>query len=304
MLTSSFTRATQEIANQWFDVLEDSTIQWRGKDLCLAVDSNDGTNIVLGTCDSSSANQQFEFKDDRLQWIGGGSNPPKVVDNRSGNAEISEYNCYDDGQFLVLTGTGSDGMLGSIVITYTIARSGVITVSNKYKAGLGQPGNVLYMPRFGMQMVLPEGFERLEWYGRGLLPTYSDRAVEPLGIFNTLVDDNYMEFPRPQDSDNRVDTRWMSVTNDDLGVGIMIQGHQALSISVSHYPRDTCLDFNYYDQLPDKVANEYYWQCTKEKELYLNIDMVQMGVGGDNSWVRCQYQCWPFVCNIIFCCGS
>ncbi len=170
-----------------------------------------------------------------MDW-GGGSNPLKVVDNQDGNAALSEYDCYNDGQFLVLTATGSGGTLGSIVITYTIARAGVVTASNKYKAGLGQPGNVLYMPRFGMQMVLPQGFERLEWYGRGLLPTYSDRAVEPLGIFNTLVDDNYMEFPRPQDSDNRVDTRWMSVTNDNLGVGIMIRGHQALSISVSHYP--------------------------------------------------------------------
>jgi hypothetical protein len=26
------------------------------------------------------------------------------------------------------------------------------------------------------------------------------------------------------------------------------------------------------------------WQCTKDNELYLNIDMVQMGVGGNNSW--------------------
>jgi hypothetical protein len=195
------------------------------QDLCLAVYSNDGTNIVLGTCNSSSANQQFEFKDDRLQWMGGGgrgSNPLKVADNQSGNAVLSEYDCYNDGLFSVLTGTGSDGMLGGIVITYTIARTGVITVSNKYKAGLGQRGTVLYMPSFGMQMMLPEVFERLEWYGRGLLPTHSDRAVEPLGIFNTLVDDNYMEFSHPQDSDNRVDTRWMSVTNDDLVVGIMI----------------------------------------------------------------------------------
>ena len=269
--------------NQWFDVMPDKTLQWRNTNLCIAVNLDD-MNLIIDDCSPESSLQLFEFREDRLFWDGErpADLPEDLVVGRT--ASIVEYDCYDDNQFLALFTTGSDGQLGSMTITYSIAQRGAVTVTNTYVASNSSPGNLNRMPRFGMQMVLPAGFERLAWYGRGPVPTYTDRRDEPLGIFETLVDDIYIEFPRPQESDNRVDTRWVSVTNDALGVGLMIQGHQSLSTSVSHYPRDTCLDFDYADSDPDKTANEYYWQCTKEQELYLNIDLVQMGVGGDNSW--------------------
>ncbi len=50
---------------------------------------------------------------------------------------------------------------------------------------------------------------------------HCDCAVESLGIFIILLDDNYMEFHRQQDNDNRV--------------------YYKLDV-VTHYPRDTCLD--------------------------------------------------------------
>ncbi len=55
--------------------------------------SSDDTNLVLGRCDSSSANQRFDFKYARLKWIGGRgkSDPLKVVDNQSDNAALSDY---------------------------------------------------------------------------------------------------------------------------------------------------------------------------------------------------------------------
>jgi hypothetical protein len=51
---------------------------------------------------------------------------------------------------------------------------------------------------------------------------HCDCAFESLGIFIILLDDNYMEFHRQQDKDNRVYTRWMPLLTT-LEILVLIQ---------------------------------------------------------------------------------
>ena len=56
-----------------------------------------------------------------------------------------------------------------------------------------------------------------------------------------------------------------------------IKGLQPLSVKVAHNPASD-LDFG------TTKKNSHPSDITPRKEVYLNVDLLQRGVGGDNSW--------------------
>ncbi|MDR0810848.1 MAG: DUF4981 domain-containing protein [Paludibacter sp.] len=139
------------------------------------------------------------------------------------------------------------------------------------------------MPRFGMRMTLPQEYENVEYYGRGPLENYSDRNTASfLGVYKTTVSDFGFEYIRPQENGNRTDVRWARVT-DSKGFGLQITGYSPLNINASHNVWED-LDFGY----PKK--NVHPCEIAPRKEVFLNIDLAQRGVGGDNSWGALPHQ--------------
>jgi beta-galactosidase len=161
-------------------------------------------------------------------------------------------------------------------VRYTVSGKGSIKVHVSWKAGKkGLPE----LPRFGTQLRLSPEFETFTYYGRGPWENYSDRNTSSfIGIYKSTVTEQSFDYIRPQENGNRTDVRWLTLTNKD-GWGIKISGIQPLSIKAAHNPV-TDLDFG----TPKK--NTHPSDVTPRKDIYLNVDYLQRGLGGDDSWGR------------------
>jgi beta-galactosidase len=157
---------------------------------------------------------------------------------------------------------------------YTVYPSGKVKVEASYEAGRE---NLPEMPRFGISMSLPGRMDRLNYYGRGPWENYADRNhASHLGIYNSTVAEQYVPYIRPQENGNKTDVRWLTLT-DESGAGLKIEGLQPLSVSALHNPVE---DFD-----PGSSKKQrHHIDIHPHESVFLNIDLMQRGVGGDNSW--------------------
>lgn len=134
------------------------------------------------------------------------------------------------------------------------------------------------LPRFGMRTELPATFRNLKYYGRGPYENYSDRNFASfVGLYEDQVENQYYKgYIRPQESGNKTDVRWLSLT-DENGSGIMIEGAQPLSFTaINHSTEDLDPGLTKKQQHPTDLPVRHH--------VFLNIDLKQRGVGGDDSW--------------------
>lgn len=155
------------------------------------------------------------------------------------------------------------------VVVYHIASGGRIGVTATYEP---DRKNAPLLPRFGMKMAVPKKCKQVRWYGRGPQETYWDRKTGgEIAIYESTVDDWLFPYVRPQDTGNRTDVRWMTLT-DENGVGLRIEGSSPLSVSAWPYTiADVENAMHPYD-LPRRDFNTVF------------VDLRLHGVGGDNSW--------------------
>lgn len=158
---------------------------------------------------------------------------------------------------------------------YTVYPNGTVKISAEWDAdGLEVPE----LMRFGMRMSLPKKYDVLEWYGRGPWENYSDRNTASfMGIWKGNISEQYFPYIRPQESGNKTGVRWATLT-DGNGHGIKVWGDQHLNI--------TALDFAYetIDPGVTKAQRHSNDVVRDRKRVYLNVDLAQRGLGGDNSW--------------------
>ncbi|HWD00391.1 MAG TPA: glycoside hydrolase family 2 TIM barrel-domain containing protein [Candidatus Sulfopaludibacter sp.] len=166
----------------------------------------------------------------------------------------------------------------SYTLTYTVYGSGDVLVSCDYQPGTEK---LAMMPRFGTELVAAPGLENLTWYGRGPKETLIDRAFERIGVYSGTVDQQWVEYMRPQENGSKVDVRWVKLTNAQ-GVGLMAVGAPTLSISARHYTKD------------DMENAAYTFQMKHHPETYLNLDLEMMGAGGIDSWSPNAYPMAPY----------
>jgi beta-galactosidase len=150
---------------------------------------------------------------------------------------------------------------------YTVFGDGEIQVEVSYKPGEGGPAPL----RQGTSLILPAGFENIAWYGRGPRPTYIDRAFEPMGLYTSTVDAEWVDYSRPQENGNKYEVRWAALY-DKAGNGLLITGLPAMGIGAGHYAID------------EMAKASYSFQMNRSTDVILHVDYRQMGVGGNNSW--------------------
>lgn len=167
----------------------------------------------------------------------------------------------------------ADGSKYSTV--YKIYGSGDILVKNYYSAG----SNTLpELPRFGMQMRLPKEFNNMRWFGRGPQESYEDRKTgAAVGIYSGKVWEQFHPYVRPQETGNKTDVRWLSLTSDK-GTGFFIEGCPLLNVSAWQFESEVL------EHRKPGEPNRHGAEIEKGEVITLNIDHKQMGVGGDNSW--------------------
>lgn len=163
----------------------------------------------------------------------------------------------------------------ALTLSYKINGRGVVVVSESMRADTSK--KVQMLPKFGMQLVLPEGFDRLKWYGRGPGESYQDRKDAAfVGIYSGSVTEQFHPYVRPQETGNKTDVRWLLLTNEQ-GAGLRISSDTLLSMNALHY-----LTKDLDDGL--RKNNRHSGQLKPRALTALDIDLQQMGLGGINSW--------------------
>ncbi len=132
------------------------------------------------------------------------------------------------------------------------------------------------LPRFGMSMALIRDFENLEWFGRGPHENYNDRHTSAfVGHFSGTVTEQYVPYISPQENGYKTDTRWFTLKNNDNN-GLMFKTDDLICFSALHYSVE--------DLTRPKRDGFHTTDLVKKDEIFINIDLGQMGVGGDDSW--------------------
>jgi len=164
---------------------------------------------------------------------------------------------------------------------YTAHVNGDIRVQANFKPA---KTNLPKLPRLGLQMALPADFERITWLGPGPQETYCDRKDAKVGMYSGTVDGQfYPDYVEPGETGNKTDTRWVALAGKK-GAGLMAIGLPLLSVNALHFTAD------------DLESGEHPYQLRRRDEVVLNLDLMQQGAGGDNSWGA-----WPHEEDLIPC---
>jgi len=179
--------------------------------------------------------------------------------------------------------------IAELTVDYVFRPDGALIVNYEFTPLRDSLPNI---PRMGMYLTLPNDYTQTKWYGRGPHETYWDRKTAgKIGIYQGSVDDQFERYSRPQETGNKTDIRWMSVESQSITLTTNSVDNQLLSCSVWPFAIAQ-LDFvagkdggqSASGLVP--VTSKHGADITTGKEVQWNIDLRQMGVGGDTSWGR------------------
>ncbi len=160
------------------------------------------------------------------------------------------------------------------VMKYHIFGNGEVVITSSFT-----PGDIYLpdLPRFGMRLFLRKEFDYLQWFGRGPDENYADRKTgAPVGLYSGFVRDLIFPYIRPQENGNRTDVRWAALSNE-AGIGLLAVGDSLLNISTHHNRLED------FDE-GDSTIYRHVFDVQERNLVELNLDLMQMGVGGDTSW--------------------
>ncbi len=117
-------------------------------------------------------------------------------------------------------------------LSYHVGGNGEVRISQRVDPK-GQVRNTSYLPKIGFSLRTPQEFQKFSFYGRGPVENYDDRAEgSPIGVYQSTVDKQFLEYYRPQDYGNHSDVRWATLTDGRTG-GLLVSGD--LQVAVSGY---------------------------------------------------------------------
>jgi beta-galactosidase len=175
--------------------------------------------------------------------------------------------------------------IGDYTSTYLVKGNKEVEVDNQFQmAG----GDLPEIPRMGMTLHMPKEYDQMAWLGRGPHESYQDRKTSAfVDLYSGSVADQYWPYLRPQENGNKTDVRWMSITNE-AGQGLKFTGKQLLEVSAHH---------NIMEDFESPRRTDGRWEEGEERPVQrhtddvqprdltsVDIDLRQLGVGGDNSW--------------------
>ncbi|HTG55555.1 MAG TPA: beta-galactosidase small subunit, partial [Niabella sp.] len=158
---------------------------------------------------------------------------------------------------------------------FTVYGDGSVRVSNNFTIEPSAPKTVM---RIGNDLQVNKQFDNIQWYGRGPWENYWDRKyASEVGLYRQKLDQQYFAYARPQESGNKTDVRWFTLTNGK-GRGIRVDfADSLLSFAALPYSID--------DLDPAAEKHQYHsGELVKRDQIYLHIDLKQLGVQGIDSW--------------------
>ncbi len=183
-------------------------------------------------------------------------------------------------------------------VIYTLFADGQITVNNTLYASEEKSD----LPRFGMRMQLNSNYNQLTYYGRGPWENYQDRNHSAfIDIYQSSVSEQYVPYIRPQENGYKTDTRWLSLL-DKNRTGLLIVTTDIktpLGFSALHMPNEDFditagtdylgvnrLNPHQFDEQGNLIVDlsKHTNDIVEQDLVQLNIDLINRGVAGNNSW--------------------
>lgn len=158
---------------------------------------------------------------------------------------------------------------------FTVYADGTLHVQNNFTIENTAPRSLM---RLGNNLQVNKAFSNIQWYGRGPWENYWDRKyANQVGIYRQTLGQQYFSYARPQESGNKTDVRWFTLTNGK-GKGLRVDFEDSLlSFAALPYSIDDL------DPAPQKY--QYHsGELTERDQIYLHIDLKQLGVQGIDSW--------------------
>ena len=166
---------------------------------------------------------------------------------------------------------GKDDFRFTTQVVYTIFPDGSIESESAITSN--KPN--LTLAKLGYTVRLPKALRLLNYYGRGTVDNYPDRKTgQMIGIYEQQdVEDEFVVFPKPQDTGNHQDTRWLSLAGNggqDALYGALFVAKDKMSFSALPWSDNTIAMANHPHELPQ---SDY---------TYLHLDMAITGLGGNS----------------------
>ena len=179
----------------------------------------------------------------------------------------------ENGLVVVSASYDMESVGGTLDLVYRINNQGAVAVSQKMSA----PSSASDFFRYGMQLPMPKSFENIEYYGRGPVENYVDRAgYADLGIYNQTVAEQFYPYIRPQETGTKSDLRWWKIS-DSTGAGLLVTSDDVFSASALHYCIETL------DEGKEKHQT-HAGDLVEDDVTNLLLDKVQEGLGCVTSW--------------------
>lgn len=122
-------------------------------------------------------------------------------------------------------------LIADVLYEYNILGDGQIVLYTTWNPS----EKILYLPKTGLQLLLPEGFDNFSWYGAGPHETYPDRRSSgAVSKYNYTIEQLWENFVQPQENGNRSDIRWCTVSNAK-GNGMFITSNRLYNASAYYY---------------------------------------------------------------------
>lgn len=193
------------------------------------------------------------------QYAGARATAEKVTAEQDGNDVIVTA-------WLLIPANGS-----TATVAYRFTGGGQIEVTTDFRPGKGLPE----IPRIGFQCEIPTSAPVCEWYGRGPHENYSDRKSGAwTSLFKLPAPSMFHRYTDPQDSGNRTEIRWFSLTGPAGGSGLRVDATGDDFLEMGLYPCSA----------KDITLAMHPTELPKRDFHTLNIDHRNSGVGGTNSW--------------------
>ena len=156
--------------------------------------------------------------------------------------------------------------LDTLTIPMTMEQHG-----NEWTFTFEIPDSLPPIPRLGILIELPREYEQLTWYGRGPWDNYPDRKVScPIGLWKSTVSQQYVHYPRPQDSGNHEDCTYVELCTKK-GKKFCIEAiDEAFSFSALPYSAQYI------------ASKTHDYELEDQGKTYLSIDCAVMGLGNSS----------------------
>ena len=162
---------------------------------------------------------------------------------------------------------GKDDFRFNSQVVYTFFADG--SVESESAITSNKPS--LTLAKLGYTVKIGNDKNHLCYYGRGPVDNYPDRKTgQMIGIYRQNdVKKEFVPFPKPQDTGNHQDTRWVALT-DQAGNGAIFVAKDKMSFSALPWSDNALAMANHPYELPKSDAT------------YLHLDMAITGLGGNS----------------------